>query len=62
MLTYLHANNKHPRSNHLGDMNQKPKKEIFTLSHPCMEVKQHTDTDSSRSYSWTYEKNMFSST
>ena len=28
----------HPRSNHLGEINQKPKKEIFTLSHPCVAV------------------------
>ena len=36
MLIYLHAKNKHPRSNQLGEMNQKPKKEILTLSHPCV--------------------------
>ena len=33
MLIYLHAKNKHPRSNHLGEMDQKQKKELFTLSH-----------------------------
>ena len=34
----IYAKNKHPRSNHLGEMNQKPKKEILTLSHPCVAV------------------------
>ena len=38
MLIYLHATNQHPRLNHLGEMNQKPKKGIFTLSHPCVAV------------------------
>ena len=41
MLNHLHAKNKHPsRSNHLGEMNQKPKKEILTLTHPCVAVQQ----------------------
>ena len=38
MLIYLHATNQHPRLNHLGEINQKPKKGIFTLSHPCVAV------------------------
>ena len=38
MLIYLHATNQHPRSNHLGEMSQKLKKGIFTLSHPCVAV------------------------
>ena len=38
MLIYLHAKNKYPSSNQLGEMNQKPKKEIFTLSHLCVAV------------------------
>ena len=38
MLIYLHATNQHPRLNHLGEMNQKPKKGIFTLSHSCVAV------------------------
>ena len=38
MLIYLHATNQHPRLNHLGEMNQKPKKGISTLSHPCVAV------------------------
>ena len=39
MLIYLHATNQHPRLNHLGEINQKPKKGIFTLSHLCVAVK-----------------------
>ena len=38
MLIYLYATNQHPRSNHLGEMSPKPKKGIFTLSHPCVAV------------------------
>ena len=38
MLIYLHATNQHPRLNHLGEINQKPKKGIFTQSHPCVAV------------------------
>ena len=38
MLIYLHATNQHPRLNHLGEINQKSKKGIFTLSHPCVAV------------------------
>ena len=34
MLMYLHAKNKHPRSNLLGEMNQKPTKGIFTPGQP----------------------------
>ena len=38
MLICMYAKNNHPRSNHLGEINQKQKKEIFTLSHPCVAV------------------------
>ena len=38
MLNYLHATTQHPKSNHLGEMNQKSKKGILTLSHPCVAV------------------------
>ena len=31
IMLILHAKNQHPKSNHQGEMNQKPKKGIFTL-------------------------------
>ena len=39
LIKIQHKVDKHPRSNHLGEMNQKPKKEIFTLSQPCLAVR-----------------------
>ena len=42
MLIYLHATNQHSRSNHLGD-GPNQKKGIFTLSHPCVAVRDESD-------------------